>query len=266
VELRRAGEQGRAPRQLFLSIVEVSAVFMFMQEAGKLPSQGGRLRQIAHGPGCIEELPFELRRNRVPLQDDGSPKAPKNMLLLLRKGRVVDFNFGRMDRLVEIIRQPFLVLRKRAEAPRRVLKFADFAGSIRLSRQFAKEERHGCHRQPTVQAIAHAEGDEKGDDGQSEAPLSLPPPLLGCYVELRSEAPSDRRSDEFEAGSKAQKYRSEIGMIRDTRDDQGDKKGRNHERRNEPARSFVALPPARNGAFIRPPGDGLRELVCLDLY
>jgi hypothetical protein len=40
--------------------------------------------------------------------------------------------------LSKIDHQPFLVLRKQAEAPRRVLKFADFARNIRVFDQFAE--------------------------------------------------------------------------------------------------------------------------------
>jgi hypothetical protein len=78
---------------------------------------------------------LEFHGNGVPPQDACSPKAlfascSARAALSIR-------TFGRMNRFVEIDHQPFLVLRKQAEAPRRVLKFADFARNIRVFDQFA---------------------------------------------------------------------------------------------------------------------------------
>jgi hypothetical protein len=53
--------------------------------------------------------------------------------------------------------------------------------------------------------------------------------------------------------------RSKIGLIRHTRENQGDKERRNHERRNEPARSFVVCTP-----LILAAGKSLRKSVGLD--
>jgi hypothetical protein len=60
------------------------------------------------------------------------------------------------------------------------------------------------------------------------------------------------------------RYRSKIGLIPDTRENQGDKKGRNHERKNEPVRSFVALRRPSSTALILPHGKSFRKLGALD--
>jgi hypothetical protein len=52
---------------------------------------------------------------------------------LLGKSRAVDPTFGRMYRFVEIDHQPFLVLRKQAEAPRRVIKIRRFLPETSVS-------------------------------------------------------------------------------------------------------------------------------------
>jgi hypothetical protein len=108
-------------------------------EAGNLSPELGRFQHVSQRTSRIEKLALELRRDRVPLHDDGCPEAAKNMLLdlcdsisvdVFSRGFVLRVEVSRTDYFVEIVRQPGLVLREFAEASLRTLQFTDFARNI----------------------------------------------------------------------------------------------------------------------------------------
>jgi hypothetical protein len=74
---------------------------------------------------------------------------------------------------------------------------------------------------------------------------------------------SDRCLHSFFGQYRRTRDRSKIGLIRDARENQGDKKRRNHERRNEPARSFV-VPRRASTPPILAAGKRLRKSVRWD--
>src|SRR5579885_3389468 len=106
---------------------------------GRSALSGWPSEQVAHGPCGIEQLALQLRRDRVPLHDNGGAEAPKNMLLDIRdrptfntrsSGHSLRSYILRTDDLVEIIRKPVFVLRELNEALRRSLKLANFVWHI----------------------------------------------------------------------------------------------------------------------------------------
>src|SRR5277367_589219 len=70
-------------KELLFSLVRRrrAIVLMFVQEPGDLSSQLRRGQQLTHRSGRVKELPLKFGGNRVPLHDDRSAEASKNMLL-----------------------------------------------------------------------------------------------------------------------------------------------------------------------------------------
>jgi hypothetical protein len=120
-------------------------VLVLVQEAGNLSSQRGRLQHVPQRTCGIEQLAFELRRDRVPLHDDGRPKTSKDMLLDFCDSSAVGAFPGdvvlrvdvlRLDNFIEIDCKPVFVLRQRAEALLRSLKRANFTRNIGMFERF----------------------------------------------------------------------------------------------------------------------------------
>ncbi|MGE5772101.1 MAG: hypothetical protein ACM3Z4_08675, partial [Hyphomicrobiales bacterium] len=110
-----------------------------MQKAGNLSSELGRFQHVAQRASGIEKLALELRRDRVPLHDDGRSEAPKNVFLNLcdsilvkglSRGSVLRVQASRTDHFVETVCQPGLVLHEIGETSLRTLQFPDFARNI----------------------------------------------------------------------------------------------------------------------------------------
>src|SRR5690242_20946342 len=55
-------------------------VFVLMQKASDLSSQRARFHYVTERACCIEKLTLKLRRNCVPLHDEGCPEAAKDVL------------------------------------------------------------------------------------------------------------------------------------------------------------------------------------------
>ncbi len=79
------------------------------------------------------------------MHDDGRAEAAKNTLLSFGDSRararrssvvILRWDILRMNDLVEIVRQPILVLRQCSETVLRALKFADLARNIGMFEQF----------------------------------------------------------------------------------------------------------------------------------
>src|SRR5690348_16455850 len=89
-----------------------------MQKASDLSSQRARFYYVTERACCIEKLTLKLRRNCVPLHDEGCPEAAKDVLFDLghrpngdRLSIAGVFRMGvvRTDHFVEVIRQPILI-------------------------------------------------------------------------------------------------------------------------------------------------------------
>jgi hypothetical protein len=106
-------------------------IFMIVQKAGDTSSQRGRVQDVAHGAGVVEQLSLQFRRDDAPQHENGGAETTKDMLILLGQG-AADSLVRHMNRFLVIVRQPFLVVGEHAEAVFQVAEFANFAGNIRL--------------------------------------------------------------------------------------------------------------------------------------
>jgi hypothetical protein len=84
---------------------------VLVQKPGDLPSQLGRVQQLAQGTCRIKQLAPEFRGDGVPLHDDRGAETAKDMLLFRGKRDMVgQLLTRRLKRLVEIGRQPRFVV------------------------------------------------------------------------------------------------------------------------------------------------------------
>src|ERR1043166_4615185 len=94
-------------------------VLVLVQEASDLSPQHTRLQDVTHRPCGIEEFALQLCGNRIPLHDDSCAEAAKNMLfnrcgspaLAAFPSNSAQLAVLRTNDLVEIVRQPFFILR-----------------------------------------------------------------------------------------------------------------------------------------------------------
>jgi hypothetical protein len=107
-------------------------ILMFVQEAGHLLLECTCLQKFSHGAGIAEKLPLEFCGESVPLHDNRSSEAPKNVCFLLSHGEGASHLLP-VNRLVQIVRHPVCVIGKLGEAAFESLELPDF---IRLVRGF----------------------------------------------------------------------------------------------------------------------------------
>jgi hypothetical protein len=81
---------------------------------------------------------LEFRREGIPLHYNRRAQASKNMLFFSGEIGVGPWLLAwRMNHLVEIVRQPFFVISKCAEAVLRILKIANLTWIVRAFNEFA---------------------------------------------------------------------------------------------------------------------------------
>ena len=61
----------------------LGVILVFMQKTGDLAFQHVSLQQLSHRTRVVEDLPLQLRRDRVPTRDDCSAKAAKDLILFI---------------------------------------------------------------------------------------------------------------------------------------------------------------------------------------
>jgi hypothetical protein len=117
---------------------------MIVKEASNLPFQRDGLLQITESGGAFEELPLQLRGNRVPAHEQGRAQAPQDFLFFLGKLGTVVANLSASNRLVDVDRHPLFIFGKRRVDLRQIPEFTHFIGRTRYIGEKSRE--FGCFR------------------------------------------------------------------------------------------------------------------------
>lgn len=118
--------------------VATAIILVLVQKPGDLSPQRRCLQQLAHGPGGVEDLPLQRRRQGVPLHDERRPKTPQNVFFLDGQGRAAGLVMVRnVHGTLVIVGEDLLVIRQRSEASFQFLKFTAFLGAGRSLDQLA---------------------------------------------------------------------------------------------------------------------------------